>query len=158
MHKGRVAFCIVLIAIAGAAIAMALEWPFQAALFPLSVGIPLLILASIQLLQTLLAKAESDDGAAVDLEFSSDIAPELQCRRAIAAFSWIVGFILAVFLIGFPLTVPLFVCAYLRFESGLDRLPTLVATAVTWIMFYALFQKLVHLQFEQGALQAWLGL
>jgi hypothetical protein len=157
MHKGRVAFCVLLIVVAGAAIAMALEWPFQAALFPLSVSIPLLILASLQLLQTLFPKAESDDGAAVDLEFSNDVAPELQRRRALAAFSWIVGFILAVFLIGFPLTVPLFVSAYLRFESGVDRLPTLVATAITWLMFYALFQKLVHLQFEQGALQAWLG-
>jgi hypothetical protein len=157
VHKGRVTFCVLLIAVAGAAITMALEWPFQAALFPLAVSIPLLILASIQLLQTFFAKAEIDDGAAVDLEFSSEVAPELQRRRVIAAFSWIVGFILAVFLIGFPLTVPLFVCAYLRFETGAGRLPTCVATAITWILFYALFQKLVHLQFEQGALQAWLG-
>jgi len=92
------------------------------------------------------------------LEFSSDVPPEIERRRVITAFSWIAGFILAVYLIGFPLTVPLFICFYLRFESGVGALPTIAATAITWAMFYALFQKLVHLQFEQGAIQTWLGL
>ena len=158
MLNGRLTFCVFLIIVAAAAIFMALQWPFQAALFPLSVSIPLLILASIQLLQLFFDKEETIESAAVDLEFSSDVPPEIERRRVITAFSWIAGFIVCVFLIGFPLTVPLFVCAYLRFESGVGRLPTVAATAITWVIFYALFQKLVHLQFEQGALQAWLGL
>ena len=144
--------------VTASAIYMALEWPFKAALFPLSVSIPLLILAGIQLLQLLVGKEEIIESAAVDLEFSSDVPPEIERRRVITAFSWIAGFILTVYLIGFPLTVPLFICFYLRFESGVSPLPTIAATAITWAMFYGLFQKLVHLQFEQGALQAWLGL
>ena len=144
--------------VAASAIYMALEWPFKAKLFPLSVSIPLLLLASIQLLQLLFGKAETNDSAAVDMEFSSDVPPEIERRRVITAFSWIAGFILSVYLIGFPLTVPLFICFYLRFESGVGALPTIAATAITWAMFYGLFQKLVHLQFEEGMLQAWLGL
>ena len=158
MHKGRVFFCVFLIAVAASAIYLALEWPFKAKLFPLAVSIPLLILAGIQLLQLLVGKEEIIESAAVDLEFSSDVPPEIERRRVTTAFSWIAGFILSVYLIGFPLTVPLFICFYLRFESGVGALPTIAATAITWVMFYALFQKLVHLQFEQGALQAWLGL
>ncbi|MBM2806329.1 MAG: Tripartite tricarboxylate transporter TctB family protein [Deltaproteobacteria bacterium] len=146
MRKGRILFCVFLICVAAAAIFMALDWPFKAALFPLSVSIPLLILASTQLLQLLVGKEEIVESAAVDLAFSSDVPPEIERRRVITAFSWIVGFILSVYLIGFPLTVPLFICFYLA------------ATAITWVIFYALFQKLVHLQFEEGALQAWLGL
>ena len=157
MLKGRIFFCVVLMAIASSAIYMALDWPFKAALFPLSVSIPLLILAGTQLLQLLVGKTETSESAAVDLEFSSDVPPEIERRRVITAFSWIAGFILCVYLIGFPLTVPLFICFYLRFESDVGALPTVVATAITWATFYALFQKLVHLQFEQGALQAWLG-
>ena len=137
---------------------MALDWPFKAALFPLSVSIPLLLLASIQLLQLIFGQTETNDSAAVDIEFSSDVPPEIERRRVTTAFCWIAGFILSVYLIGFPLTVPLFICFYLRFESAVGALPTVAATAITWAMFYALFQKLVHLQFEQGALQAWLGL
>ena len=144
--------------VSASAIYLALEWPFKAALFPLSVSIPLLILAGIQLLQLLAGKQEIIDSAAVDLEFSSDVPPEIERRRVITAFSWIAGFILTVYLIGFPLTVPLFIFCYLRFESKVGLLPTIAATALTWAIFYGLFQKLVHLQFEQGAIQTWLGL
>jgi len=158
MHKGRVLFCVFLIFVAATAIYLALDWPFKAALFPLSVGIPLLLLAGIQLVQLLVGKEERIESAAVDLEFSSDVAPEIERQRVISAFAWIAGFILCVYLIGFPLTVPLFICFYLRFESGVGSIPTMAATAITWVVFYALFQRLVHLQFEQGALQAWLGL
>jgi len=158
MHKGRVLFCIFLISVAVTAIYLALEWSFKAALFPLSVGIPLLILASMQLVQLVLGKDETIESAAVDLEFSSDVPPEIERRRVISAFAWIAGFIFCVYTIGFPLAVPLFICSYLRFESGVGSLPTITATAITWVVFYALFQRLVHLQFEQGALQAWLGL
>jgi len=158
MHKGRMLFCGFLILVAAAAIYLALEWPFNAALFPLSVSIPLLILAATQLGQLFLGKAEIIESAAVDLEFSSDVPPEVERRRVITAFSWIAGFIFCVYLIGFPLTVPLFICCYLRFESGVGPLPTIAATAITWAIFYGLFQKLVHLQFEQGVVQAWLGL
>ena len=118
MHKGRMFFCGFLILVAAAAIYLALEWPFKAALFPLSVSIPLVILAAIQLGQLFLGKGEIVESAAVDLEFSSDVPPEVERRRVITAFSWIAGFIFCVYLIGFPLTVPLFICCYLRFESG----------------------------------------
>ncbi len=158
MHRGSVFFCVFLIVVSATAIYMALDWPFQAALFPLSVSIPLLILAATQAWRLFLGKAEIVESAAVDLEFSSDVPPEVGRRRVITAFSWIGGFVLCVYLIGFPLTVPLFICCYLRFESGVGALPTIAATAITWVVFYGLFQKLVHLQFEQGALQAWLGL
>ena len=157
MHKGRILFCVFLMAIAACAIYMARAWPFKAALFPLSVSIPLLILAGIQLLLLIVGKEETNESSAVDLEFSSDVLPEIVRRRVINAFSWIVGFILCVYLIGFPLTVPLFIFLYLKFESGVGSFTTIAATAITWAMFYALFQKLVHLQFEQGALQVWLG-
>ena len=158
MLKGRIIFCAFLIVVAASAIYMALDWPFKAKLFPLSVSIPLLILASIQLLQLLTGKAETTDSAAVDMEFSSDVPPEIERRRVIAAFSWIVGFIVCVYLIGFPLTVPLFIFVYLKFESGVGWFHTFLSTALTWAIFYGLFEKLVHLQFEQGVLQAWLGL
>jgi hypothetical protein len=31
-------------------------------------------------------------------------------------------------------------------------------TAAAWGFFYGVFQRLVHLQFEDGLLQSWLGL
>jgi len=117
-----------------------------------------LLLAGIQLVQLLVGKAEMIESSAVDLEFSSDVPPEIERQRVISAFAWIAGFILCVYLIGFPLAVPLFIFFYLRCESEVGWLRAVAATAITWAVFYALFQRLVHLQFEQGTLQAWLGL
>jgi hypothetical protein len=158
MHKARLSFCVFLLLVAATAIVIARQWTFQAALFPLSVSLPLLILAAIELLLSIFGRSENNVGAAVDLEFTSGVPPEIERRRVISAFSWIAAFVLSVYLIGFPITVPLFIFAYLRFESGVGLLAGVLATAFTWALFFALFQKLVHLQFEQGALQAWLGL
>jgi hypothetical protein len=158
MRKGRIFFSVFLITVAASAIYLALDWPFKAKLFPLSVSIPLLLLAGAQLVQLVRGKEEPVESAALDLEFSTDVPPELARRRVIAGFSWIVGFILGVYLIGFPLTVPVFIFIYLKFESGVGWIYTGVSTALTWLIFYGLFEKLVHLQFEEGALQGWLGL
>lgn len=158
MRSGRVLFCVFLMIVSGGAIFMARDWPFNAALFPLAVSFPLLLLAGGHLILLLNRKEETTESAAVDLEFTSELAPAEQRRRVIAMFGWIAGFIASVFLIGFPLTVPLFILFYLRCSSAIGWLGAAAAAALTWAVFYGLFQKLVHLQFEQGALQAWFGL
>ena len=158
MRKGRVLFCIFLIAVAAYAIHSALGWSFKTRLFPLSVSIPLLVLATIQLLQVIFGKGETNEGAGLDLDFSSDVPPEVARRRVINTFSWIIAFIVSVYLIGFPLTVPLFIFFYLKFQSEVSWLYTIAATAITWGVFYTLFQWLVHIQFEPGAIQTWLDL
>jgi hypothetical protein len=158
MRNGRILFCIFLIAVAAYAIHTALGWTFKAALFPLSVSIPLLVLAVIQLLQVISAKGDTNEGAAVDIDFSNDVPAEVARRRVISTFAWIAAFIISVYLVGFPLTVPLFIFIYLKFQSDIAWLHTVAATAITWGSFYFLFQRLVHIQFEAGAIQTWLGL
>jgi len=158
MRSGRVIFCIFLIAVSAYAILAARGWTFKASLFPLSVSIPLLVLATIHLFQAIFGKGETDEGSAVDLDFSNDVPPEVARDRVINSFSWIIAFIASVYLVGFPLTVPLFIFSYLKFQSEVGWLPTIAATAITWGCFYGLFQWLVHIQFEPGAIQIWLGM
>lgn len=158
MRNGRILYCVFLLFVAGYAIYQASSWSFKTALFPLAVSIPLLVLLVGHLVQILFGHAETAGGAAVDVEFSSDVPPEIERRRVIGTFAWFIGFILSVYLIGFPLTVPLFIFTYLKFQSGVGWLPTIMATAITWGCFYGLFQWLVHIQFEDGAIQTWLGL
>jgi hypothetical protein len=158
MRKGRMLFCIFLVAVAAYAIYSASGWAFKTGFFPLAVSIPLLILATLQLLQEIFGKEESNQGAAVDLDFSSDVPPEVAQQRVLTTFAWIAAFILSVYLIGFPLTAPLFILAYLKFQSEVSWLCSLAMTAITWGGFYLLFQKLVHIQFETGAIQSWLDM
>ena len=158
MRKGRILFCIFLIGVAAYAIRAASGWTFKAQLFPLTVGIPLLILVAVQLVMEILGKAETTAGPAVDLEFSADVPAEVARRRVIGAFLWVAGFILLVYLLGFPLAVPIFMLAYLSTQSQVGLPLSLALTAVTWLFFYGLFQRLIHLPFEDGLIQTLLGL
>ena len=158
MRKGGFFFCVFLIAVASYAIFAATGWSFKTKLFPLSVSIPLLILATVQLLLMILGKEETGESATMDVDFSTDVPAELARQRVFGTFGWIIAFIALVYLLGFPLTVPLFIFVYLKFQSEVGWLATIVITSVTWGCFYLLFQSLVHIQFEAGAIQTWLGM
>ena len=158
MRKQKALFCAVLIAVAALAVYSALGWKFKTALFPLTVSIPLAILATVQLVLIVFGKEESAEGAAMDIDFSIDVPPEIARRRVLNTFAWIAAFILLVYLLGFPPTVPLFIFSYLKFQSEVGWLSAIVTAAVTWGCFYSLFQWLVHIQFEAGVVQTWLGI
>ena len=158
MRNGRILFCVFLIAVSAYAIRAAFAWTFKTGLFPLTVGIPLLVLALIQLVMEILGKAEAAEGPAVDLEFSADVPSEVALLRVIGAFLWVAGFILLVYLLGFPLAVPIFMFTYLSTQSGVGVLLSLGLTGATWLFFYGLFQRLVHLSFEDGLIQTLLGM
>ena len=158
MRKGRVLFCIFLIAIAGYAVYAALGWTFKAKLFPLTVSIPLIVLATIQLLMEVFGKGDTGEGQAMDLEFGADVPPEVARRRAVGAFLWVGAFILLVYLAGFPLAVPIFIFSYLAAQSRVGLLLSVTLTAAAWLFFYGLFQRLLHLPFEDGLIQTLLGI
>jgi hypothetical protein len=158
MHKkGNLLFSLFLILVAGYAALSASHWSFKTGFFPLAVSIPLLILVILNLVLEFVGGTERASGPAVDTEFTNDVAPEVARRRVIETFSWIAGFILLVFLVGFPVTVPLFLLSYLAIQSQVGWLLSVSLTAVTWGFFNFLFQRLLHLQFEAGVIQTWIG-
>jgi hypothetical protein len=155
---GNIYFCVLLLCIAGYAAYAASGWSFKTGFFPLAVSIPLLVLVALQLYFELFGAAEVGKGPAVEADFTSGLSPEIARRRVLTIFSWIAGFIVSVYLIGFPPTVPLFMFFFLKIRSDAGWLHSIALTAITWVCFYALFQRLVHLQFEPGLIQMWLGL
>jgi len=156
--KGHLYFSGFLILVSGYAILTASRWSFKTGFFPLAIAIPLLLLVFMHLYLEFFRAPEISKGPAVDADFSGDVDENVARRRIIITFSWIAGFILAVYLIGFPSTVPLFMFFYLKFQSKANWFQSLALTAITWILFHLLFQKLVHIQFEAGAIQTWLGM
>jgi hypothetical protein len=151
-------FSIFLIVVAGFAIHSAHGWPFKAAFFPLAIAIPLLVLALLQLSLELFGPPEAADNRAVETEFSNEVPPDVARRRVIAIFCWIAAFILFVYLVGFPLAVPLFVFLFLKMQSDVSWQGSFALTAITWGFFYALFERLINLHFEHGWIQSALGL
>jgi hypothetical protein len=139
--SGSAVFSLCLAASAAYAVYTALRWPPKAALFPLTMGIPLLVLALAQTLVEL--REPSPSGAAG--------AP----RRALVVFAWMGTFIVLVVLAGFPVAVPVFVLSYLVVE-GRERWPlALVLAGAAWGAFHLLFERLLHFPFEAGLIADW---
>ncbi|MGH7796319.1 MAG: tripartite tricarboxylate transporter TctB family protein [Candidatus Binatia bacterium] len=156
--RGHLYFSAFLLLVSGFAIVSGSQWSFKTGFFPLAVAIPLLILTLVHAYLEFFGAPEVSKGPAVEADFSGEVPPEVARRRAITIFCWIAGFILFVYLIGFPLTVPLFISAYLKYQSQASLLQSLILTAMTFCGFYLLFQRLVRIQFEAGAIQTWLGM
>ena len=156
--RGHLYFGAFLILVSGYVIYAASGWSFKTGFFPLAVAIPLLVLTLLHLYLDLFGAPETSSGPAVETEFANEVSPELARRRAITTFSWIAFFILLVYLIGFPLAVPLFVFSYLKTQSAVSWVNATILTALTWGLFHGLFQRLVRIRFEPGIIETWLGL
>ena len=140
--SGALLFSAGLAIVAAYAVYAASRWPPKAALFPLTMGIPLLVLALVQVVVELRdPPAREDQG--------------LANRRSSAVFAWMAGFIALVLLFGFPIAVPVFVLSYLVVASREGWLLSAVLAAAAWGAFHLLFQRLLHFPFETGLITGW---
>ena len=132
----------------------------QARLYPWAIGIPMLVLAFIQVILELRGyKAKQpSDAAPMDFQFTKAIEPAVAKKRAIIMFGWLLGFFLLVWLLGFEYGIPIMVFSYLKFQSNESWLLSTILTVLAFIFFYALFVKLLTLPFPQGLIFAWLGM
>ena len=138
------------------------EWRLQARLYPWAIGIPMLVLAPAQLVLELRGKTRRDSSgnAPVDFQFTytQTVDKSVSRRRTFNIFSWIFGFLVSVWLLGFSLSVPLLVFLYLKFQAREGWLLSVLFTAASWLLFWGLFDRLLHLPFPEGQLFIWLGL
>ena len=132
----------------------------QARLYPWAIGIPMVILALVQVILDLRGyKAkETSDGAPVDFQFTQTIEPALARKRAITMFSWLLGFFLVVWLLGFEYGIPLMVFSYLKLQSNESWVLSIILTVLAFVFFWLLFVKLLTLPFPQGLIFTWLGI
>jgi Tripartite tricarboxylate transporter TctB family len=135
------------------------DWRLQARLYPYAIGIPMVILAIIQVILDLrgVRGKQPADGAPVDFQFSTNVDPALARRRTLNIFAWILGFFVGIVLLGFTITIPLLVFSYLKFQSGESWLLSIILSVCACLIFYGLFIRLLHLPFPEGLILTWLG-
>lgn len=129
-------------------------WPAKAALFPRIVAIPLLVLAVAEFLLSLTHEEQTEGRTVtqgVDFQLS-EVDPSVALPRTISIFAWILGFFVAIILIGFPRAIPLFVFLYLKIEAKEGWLLSLLLSGAAWGLFYLLFVRLLPLPFSPGRL------
>jgi hypothetical protein len=154
MHnRASLGLAIAILLLAAYGVYAALDWPLKAKLFPLVVGIPLFFLAAAE--ATWSAFGSRERHAAADFQLSGEQPREVARRRTLLAVGWILGFFVAIVLLGFPLAVAVFVFAYLKVQGKEGWIFSAIFTAVVWGCFYGLFDALLHLPFPPGLLFAW---
>jgi len=146
----RFGLALAVAAAAGYALYASLSWPLRAALFPRVIGIPLLVLAVVEMLLSALGAEKQKEGHAVDFELSANIDPVIARKRTIGMFLWIAGLLTLILSVGFTIAVPLFVFLYMRLAGGEKWGLTLVMTIFSWLFIEGLFNRLLHIPLPQG--------
>ncbi len=146
-----------LVIVAGVAWAMweSRRFNFRAGLFPWAIGFPVLALAIVQLYIEFTGRGKSRKSP---VELEPEIPASVVFRRTAGTFGWIVGYLAAIWLLGFALGGSL--CTLLMLKvGGRERWPiTLAMTAGMWVFIYYLFDRTLHVPFPDGQLLLWLGI
>ena len=136
------------------------DWRMQARLYPFVIGIPMIILAIVQVILDLLGieHKPADNVTPMDFQATKTVEPALAFKRTITAFGWFLGFFAAIWLIGFSITIPAMVFSYMYFHGKEKLLLSAILTGFAFVFYHFLFVRLLNLPFPDGAIQTWLGL
>ena len=140
------------------AVLEATDWPFTARLFPWVIGIPSIILCLIQLIADLTraTRAESSEelSGVLDLPVETGVPRVVVLRRAATAFGWVFGFFAGIWLVGFLVSVPVFVWLYLTLQSKEKWWVSLLTAAVVMFFLVGVFHHILHVHWLEGYI-AW---
>jgi hypothetical protein len=150
--NGRTLFSGLILLVALWALYATRDWAFNTALYPRVVGIPLILLAGAEFLLSLRGRDGGTGGRAMDVQISTATEPAVAMRRTITTVGWLLGFFAGIWLLGFPVAIPVFVFAYLKFQGRESWFVSTVLAAAAWAGFYGLFVRLLHLPFGEGVL------
>lgn len=132
------------------------QWQYQARLFPWSIGIPAVLLCVVQLGLDLFRFGDSADGddlaSIMDLPVDRGVPVSVVVRRAANTFGWIGGFFFVIWLVGFIITVPLFVFLNLTIQAREKLSVSLIYTGAMLIFLLGLFHYILHIPWPAGVI------
>ncbi len=134
------------------------QWQYQARLFPWVVGIPTVLLCVIQLGMDLFSVGDTTDSddltGFMDLPVDRGVPISVVVTRATNIFGWIFGFFFVIWLVGFIITVPLFVFLYLTIQAREDLTISIAYTAGIVVFLLGLFHYVLHIPWPAGVIAA----
>jgi len=136
------------------------QWRLQARLFPWVIGIPMIVLAVINIVQELRGPKEAgaSNSAPSDFQLTQAVDRAVAVRRTAIILSWIVGFLAGIWLIGFSITIAAMTFGYLKLQSKEGWVMSLTLTASAWLVYYVVFERTLLLPFPEGQVFRWLGM
>ncbi|MCY4440550.1 MAG: tripartite tricarboxylate transporter permease, partial [Deltaproteobacteria bacterium] len=157
-------FTVAILLLVLAGVVTARGWPAQARLFPLVVGLVAVGMCAGQLFLDLFRVSGGSAARIMDLEAERGVPGGLVARRAADIFGWILGLLASIWLIGFLLTVPLFMWLYLALRARAGWRLCLGYSAIAVAVLLGVFHYTLHIPWPQGVvagpqevLLQWLG-
>jgi putative tricarboxylic transport membrane protein len=149
-----IAFTALIVIVLAAALWQSKGFGFRPGLFPWAIGIPMLALAVVLL--TLQIAGRDRVPAPGWAPPGPEIAPPEVARRTAVILGWIVGYLAAIWLLGFVIGGTL--CTFLSLIGSRERWPVALAeTAAVGALVYFVFVRALHVPFPPGQLLTWLG-
>ncbi len=131
-------------------VALAVGYPPQAKLVPLVVGVPALILMiaeySHQMRRRKPVAGEAED---------KDAEPRVMLRTELGYVAWFGWLSLGSYLLGFRISIPLFMFPILRFRFKQSLRTSVLLTAAVWVVLYVGFERLLRVPLDCGVLFHW---
>jgi putative tricarboxylic transport membrane protein len=149
-----IAFTAVIVIVLAAALWQSKGFGFRAGLFPWAIAIPMLALALVLLVLQLAGRDRAP--APGWTSPGPEIAPRVVASRTAVILGWIVGYLAAIWLLGFVIGGTL--CTFLSLIGSRERWPVALGeTAVVGALVYLVFVRALHVPFPPGQLFTWLG-
>ncbi|MDI7260027.1 MAG: tripartite tricarboxylate transporter TctB family protein [Thermodesulfobacteriota bacterium] len=134
-----------------------------AAIFPVAVAGPGLLLVLIQLYReiriSLNPERASDNEAVIDVATDTTMPTKVIYARGLRYLSWILGLYGAIYVIGFKMSIPLFFVLFMRVEGKTPWRVIVPVTLVSLYLIYFHFQTLLGVFWPDSLLQhsGWLS-
>jgi hypothetical protein len=150
-----IVFTLIVMALVGVAVWDAQRWELKARLFPWVIGIPLIcLLAALLIVQLVRLSSEAQPGGSEGAGITLDAAAR---RRAVSIVGWLLGFLGAIWILGFPIGGTLATLAYLKLAAH-EKWPISVAiSGGTALLFLAMINFLAT-PFPRGTLFELVGI
>jgi TctA family transporter len=143
-------FSLAMVAIFAMALWTAVSWPARARIFPFAIFGPILIVAILNFVKDLRRQPWTETIKQAITEANLDEASFRTRTRNILV--WILAFFMALWLLGFPVGIPLATFLYLKLAARERWLTSIAITAGTWLFIVGLFGHFLNFVFPDPAL------
>lgn len=118
----------------------AINYPSQARMVPLLMGISAVFLMSIEYIKQISMKTNA----------ISEKSEKL--KKEIMIVLWIIGLVGITYLFGFNISIPLFLFSIYKFQFSHSTRKSLILSFIIWIIIYISFDQLLHISLNCGIL------
>ena len=154
-----VAFTSFIGAIFAFAMILALGYKAGGQLFPLMASVLGLALTLWQLLFVEIARSTFDSASDfVDIAVDDSVPSRIAFLKALKYFLWIVGFYMAIWLVGVKIAMFFYFVLFLRLEGKASwKLIAILTSSATYFVFFH-FEKILSIHWPEAIIQRWLDL